>query len=84
LFTLTIETDNAAFNDGGNAEVARLLREVAERVEDSTTDGTVKDINGNTVGVWASHRTRDLGRSCGGCGAGPYESCDSECQRPER
>lgn len=27
---------------------------------------------------------RDIGRACGGCGAGPMESCDPTCPRAPR
>jgi len=65
MFTLTIKTDNAAFDtEGGNAdrqapagrnaEVARILREVATALDDGrdfgTTGRTILDSNGNTVG----------------------------------
>ena len=51
MFTLTIETENAAFADDPGAEVARILREAADTVETSG-DFTVylNDINGNRVG----------------------------------
>ena len=52
-FTLTITCDNAAFEDGGGeTEVARILRETAERVEDGTRTGNLLDINGNVVGSY--------------------------------
>lgn len=62
-FTLVINTDNAAFHDEDgndidsrlqqNIETARILREVAERLEDFQsfeTFQTLRDINGNDVG----------------------------------
>jgi hypothetical protein len=49
MFTLKIETDNAAFEDG-SFEVARILREVAKRLDRGETDGRVQDVNGHTVG----------------------------------
>lgn len=52
-FTLTIDTDNAAFEDGAGDEIARICRDVAGRVEGlANTDfrGGVSDFNGNTVG----------------------------------
>lgn len=53
---ITINLDNAAFEDGagGGIEAARLLRELADRYEDCGLDGRVQDIlvdlNGNRVG----------------------------------
>lgn len=49
-FTLKVYTDNAAFADDPDGEVARILRDVADRVEGGQEDGAVRDINGNTVG----------------------------------
>lgn len=56
MFRLKIETDGAAFNT--QVEVARILREVADSVEEwgayERVDyrGEIRDINGNTVGTW--------------------------------
>lgn len=50
VFKIEISTDNAAFQDDPGAEVARILREVAERVEAGELSRTVRDYNGNGVG----------------------------------
>lgn len=64
LFTLTIQTDNAAFADASGertseamgAEIARILRNVAAIVMDGPDldgdSGNIRDVNGNRVGVW--------------------------------
>lgn len=50
-FTVTIDTDNAAFDgDDCGAELARILREIAQKVEDGADEGNAFDINGNRVG----------------------------------
>lgn len=50
-FGLSIRTFNDAFAEGGNAEVARILRELANRVEHyGQTEGSLYDVNGNRVG----------------------------------
>lgn len=55
-FHLTINCENAAFGDGnaGN-EVARILRHLADRVENSDLAGgdefRLMDFNGNRVGL---------------------------------
>jgi len=53
-FTLTIDTDNAAFAEDRGQELARILRETARRVQnDVETMGfsfAVQDSNGNIVG----------------------------------
>jgi hypothetical protein len=51
MFTLKIDTDNAAFEDG-SLEVARILEHTAKRLRDGRTDGKLLDINGNTVGEY--------------------------------
>jgi hypothetical protein len=45
-----IKTDNAAFEDGRDAELARILREIADGLDEGVSAGNVRDINGNTVG----------------------------------
>lgn len=51
---INFDTGNAAF-DGGNGpgEAARILRNVAYRIEQGETDGVMRDINGNRVGDWS-------------------------------
>jgi hypothetical protein len=53
-FELKIECDNDAFGDWPGIEVARILRDVANRVDGDAegTHGGVRDANGNTVGEW--------------------------------
>ena len=45
-----VSTKGAAFAGHGEQECARLLRLVAERVEDGQLDGQLRDINGNHCG----------------------------------
>lgn len=57
-FQLAFDTDNAAFEEGGNAEIVRILRDVADRIErsdslDAHHYGGIRDVNGNTVGSFA-------------------------------
>ena len=52
---LKIDTDNAAFSDGREIEVARILRETASKIEcqNHFSDGfdmPLRDINGNETG----------------------------------
>lgn len=50
--TITIETGNSAFDDGPMTETARILREVADRMEGDGILGNrnLFDHNGNRVG----------------------------------
>lgn len=61
MFVLKMQTGNAAFcnTDGEedivceSMEIARLLRKVADSIEDSTAmSGSANDINGNKVLTW--------------------------------
>lgn len=54
MFNLEIATDNDAFADGAGTEIARLLRELANKIEDHSTSatGTMRDYNGTTVASW--------------------------------
>lgn len=48
---LSMDTGNAAFDEpNGGWEVARILREAADRVRDSHFNFQLRDINGNKVG----------------------------------
>lgn len=52
-FILKVDTDNDAFQPNPNFETARILREVAERLEFGevfSTYQTLFDMNGNDVG----------------------------------
>src|SRR4051812_23104084 len=52
-FTLTIDTDNAAFGDSDHerrSELALMLRNVAARVERGADAANILDDNGNNVG----------------------------------
>lgn len=56
MFTLRIQDDNAAFDNTDDPttkqnEIARLLRVAADSVECGGFIRTLRDINGNNVGV---------------------------------
>ena len=50
-----IKSESAAFMDGNAAaEVARILRELADRIENTEHGGaSLFDYNGNTCGHWS-------------------------------
>lgn len=57
MFRLKVGTDNAAFDEGHN-ELARILREIANDLDNLNRDpwprvDTIRDINGNIVGEWS-------------------------------
>ncbi len=55
---IDIDTSNAAFDDdNGGAEAARILRDLADRLEGSgvlarSDTKILRDVNGNTVGTY--------------------------------
>lgn len=52
-FTAEIEMDNDAFVDGGyGPELTRILRVIAEQINQDDQGRIIRDINGNTVGSW--------------------------------
>lgn len=53
-FTLSIDSDNAAFTDAGAAHtIAELLEQTAQQVRDEMTSGYLRDYNnGQAVGYW--------------------------------
>lgn len=48
-----IDSDNAALEGDPRGESARILRRIAERIEEGATYGRCLDLNGNAVGRWA-------------------------------
>jgi hypothetical protein len=52
MFSLTMQTDNDAFSEHEPDEVARILKEIAYKLEGGETNGDCRDINGNAVGAW--------------------------------
>lgn len=48
--TVIIETGNAAFEDSPTGEIARILRAIADRIEETGGTPVPKDINGQVVG----------------------------------
>jgi hypothetical protein len=53
MFRLRLTTGNDAFDNGVAIEVARILRETADKLENGVTDSIVLDANGNRVGHYA-------------------------------
>lgn len=56
MFTIKFKTENDAFGDDDHemlvSETARILREIADKVENGADGGPVFDANGNRVGDW--------------------------------
>jgi hypothetical protein len=49
-FSLKLNTDNDAFAEDPALEVARILREAADKLESGCTGSQLRDGNGNKVG----------------------------------
>lgn len=56
---INIQMDNAAFADEPAVELARILRNLAQSVEDGRTECPAHDYNGNTVGRFEIHKDGD-------------------------
>jgi hypothetical protein len=53
MFKLEIATDNDAFRfNNHNAEISRILQEVAKAFEYGDENGICRDVNGKKVGTW--------------------------------
>lgn len=54
MFRCEFSTSNAAFDDAPATEAARILREIARKIERGEAfDGQVRDANGNRIGAWS-------------------------------
>jgi hypothetical protein len=49
MFSLKIETKNAAFQDKAE-EIIRILESAISKIKDGDQEGTLRDTNGNLVG----------------------------------
>lgn len=49
---IQFRTSNAAFQGRRKSESARILREIAEKLEEGHDEGIIQDVNGNKVGSW--------------------------------
>lgn len=56
MFSLSFETSNAAFDDMPEREAARILRALADGIENGALDGKLRDTLGNTVGEFHFNR----------------------------
>lgn len=54
MFRCEFSTDNASFDDAPASETARILREIARKIETGEDLGgaRIRDDNGNTIGHW--------------------------------
>ena len=52
IFEFKIDSENAAFSEMPECEIARLLRQTADRIENGSEDGTLTEFNGNKCGNW--------------------------------
>ena len=53
-FKIEINMDNAAFQPNHESELRRILMDIANKIQYSTTTSpqNCRDLNGNTVGKW--------------------------------
>lgn len=53
MFQVYFATSNAAFEEDRNGSIARILREIANRITDGDHEGIVRDLNGNPIGEFS-------------------------------
>ena len=54
-FKLKMDTDNAAYQNNGLSntdELAEVLEEITTKLKQGNKYGSIRDLNGNTVGSW--------------------------------
>jgi len=51
-FTLTIDCENAAFDEDPGHEVVEILHRIGDQLDNGSAIGKCIDSNGNTVGTW--------------------------------
>lgn len=49
---IKFSTSNAAFCEGGEVEVASVLRDIAHDIENGSSFGVIRDSNGNRIGEY--------------------------------
>ena len=52
MFTVKINTDNAAYTDSPEYEIASNLEAIVEDLKFGFRSGRITDHNGNSVGTW--------------------------------
>ena len=74
MLKLKINSDNQAFDQAEGQEVARILRDLADRLENldklQECQLPLRDLNGNTVGYYQTWT--DQGKSQGAVISSPY------------
>lgn len=58
MFQIYFDTSNAAFDGLPNMEIARILREIAEKVDSGSLEGIIRDLNGSRVGEFEAVESR--------------------------
>ncbi len=53
MITITFEVDGAAFEETSDGEYRRIFNVIADRIAQGVDDGTIRDVNGNSIGEWA-------------------------------
>ena len=51
-FEIKFNMDNSAFDIIPEREIKAILTRIADRVINGLTTGTIRDINGNNIGMW--------------------------------
>lgn len=57
ILRVEIRQDNAAFLPDAGLETARILRQLADRVQDGSSEGVLRDANGAIIGGFGTEAT---------------------------
>jgi len=49
---IEFSTDNAAFDEEPQEEMGDIIHNISKKVREGIVEGSIKDINGNTIGHW--------------------------------
>ena len=56
IVRIEFHTDNAAFEDYRTLEIADILKDIAEIINNNyETEGVIRDFNGNRIGTWTTN-----------------------------
>lgn len=60
IVRIEFHTDNAAFEDYRTLEIADILKDIAEIINNNyETEGVIRDFNGNRIGTWTTNGTNE-------------------------
>ena len=60
IVRIEFKTDNSAFDDYRTLEIADILKDIAENIENNyRIEGVIRDFNGRPIGTWTTEGTNE-------------------------